>query len=529
MAQTAKAQTSTMIRGGAIRALALPSGLGLLLVAYALMPAVRMHDVLLPTLVGAGAVLLAWSFGLYVSARRTGRTLLVERMIRTPHWVQTCAQGTLLLYWGWHVRSVYAHLPLLMAQLVFAYGLDCLLQLTRRGRYQVGFGPVPVIFSVNFFLWFRPDWYYWQFALVALVYVGKEFLRWTRDGRTTHIFNPSAFALGVFSAVLILTGTSQVTLGLEIAQTLFNPPFIYVVLFMVSLPAQILYGVAAMTVPAVVTVVGWGLVYFAATGTYYFRDAFIPAPVFLGMLLLFTDPATSPRTGPGRVLFGVLYAVMILALTAILEAFGAPTFFDKLIPIPILNLAVRRLDRIGAAVLERVPRIAWPPAPAATRQRLAVVGTWVLLFGGLSFGGILDDHHPGQYLPFWERACATGNERACEYTVLMKTNYCARGSGWACNELAIQRGREGDRVGAFRAVTRSCDLGFAPGCENALRLGEASAAQLASGAPGIGDLQVMVRGSKGPLMGVSTATLLMLACERGWQDVCVGTTVGSLP
>ena len=38
------------------------------------------------------------------------------------------------------------------------------------------------------------------------------------------------------------------------------------------------------------------LAHFWMFGTYFFVDAFIPAAVFLGMHLLFTDPSTSPRT-----------------------------------------------------------------------------------------------------------------------------------------------------------------------------------------------------------------------------------------
>ena len=49
--------------------------------------------------------------------------------------------------------------------------------------------------SMNLFLWFRDDWFYLQFVMVAIIVFGKEFLRWKRDGHVTHIFNPSAFAL----------------------------------------------------------------------------------------------------------------------------------------------------------------------------------------------------------------------------------------------------------------------------------------------------------------------------------------------
>ena len=129
-----------------------------------------------------------------------------------------------------------------------------------------------------------------------------------------------------------------------------------------KLPAQILFGVATMTVAAMVTTYLFGLAYFSATGTYFFRDAFIPVPVFLGMTLLFTDPATSPRSELARVAFGVLYGTFTIALAAILEAAGAPTFFDKLLPIPILSLMARRLDAIAAVVQAKLRAVpVWTP------------------------------------------------------------------------------------------------------------------------------------------------------------------------
>ena len=81
---------------------------------------------------------------------------------------------------------------------------------------------------------------------------------------------------------------------------------------------------------AVVTMYVFGLVYFAAAGTYYFVDAYIPIAVFLGMHLLFTDPSTAPRSELGRLAFGVVYALGVIALYGALGAYGQPRFYDKL-------------------------------------------------------------------------------------------------------------------------------------------------------------------------------------------------------
>src|SRR6185503_10042262 len=120
--------------------------------------------------------------------------------------------------------------------------------------------------------------------------------------------------LAVASLALILTGTSNITLGYTIANTQFDTPLMYLVIFLVALPVQLLFGVSRMTLAAVVTMYVISLVYVGLTGTYLFYDTHIPVPVFLGMHLLFTDPSTSPRTELGRIFFGVLYAVLTIVL-----------------------------------------------------------------------------------------------------------------------------------------------------------------------------------------------------------------------
>ena len=104
----------------------------------------------------------------------------------------------------------------------------------------------------------------------------------------------------MFSLALLATGTTGITWGQDIAITQFYPPHMYLFLFLVALPGQLLFGVTTMTMSAVVTTYVFGLVYFGLTGTYYFFDSYIPIAVFLGMHLLFTDPSTAPRTELGR-------------------------------------------------------------------------------------------------------------------------------------------------------------------------------------------------------------------------------------
>src|SRR4030095_3640323 len=197
--------------------------------------------------------------------------------------------------------------------------------------------------------WFKPDWFYFQFLLIALGFAAKELLRWDKDGRSVHIFNPSSFPLAIFGFALILTGTSHLTWGHEIASTQFYPPHMYLMLFLVGLPGQFFFGVTTMTLAAVVTTYAFGLAYYAATGIYFFYDSYIPIAVFLGMHLLFTDPSTSPRTELGRLIFGALYGLSTVLLYQLLGSMGAPSFYDELLQVPVLNLSVKLLDRLASS------------------------------------------------------------------------------------------------------------------------------------------------------------------------------------
>src|SRR5229473_510235 len=141
------------------------------------------------------------------------------------------------------------------------------------------------------------------------------------------------------------------TWGPEIARTQLLPPYIYPLIFLVALPGQFLFGVASMTLAAVATTYVFGVLFFAFTGVYYFFEPSIPIAVFLGMHLLFTDPSTSPRTDLGRVMFGVLYGLSVIVVKALLVWVGAPPFYDKLLPVPILNLTIQAIDRAARSNL----------------------------------------------------------------------------------------------------------------------------------------------------------------------------------
>ena len=510
------------------RMLVLPLAFTFGLVGLALLAPVRENPKLLSTFLGAAAALAAWNAMLLTSALRKGRMLTLEIVLRKQHYLQACAQGSVLLYWGWHWRHVYDSAHLIGAQLMFAYAFDMLLCWTRRDTSTLGFGPLPVIFSINLFLWFKPDWFYMQFAMVAVGFAAKELIRWDKDGRRVHIFNPSSLALALFSLGLLATGMTDITWGRDIANTQFYPPHMYVMLFLIGLPGQLFFGVTTMTMSAVVTTYLFGLLYFAATGVYFFYDSYIPIAVFLGMHLLFNDPSTSPRTELGRIMFGALYGLSTVALYELLGLAGTPTFYDKLLQVPLLNLSIKWIDRAARSNVLRVfDPAALGRALAPRHRHLAYMSIWAIVFTVMSAVQGVGDGHRGQWVPFWRQACQDGRPYACPYLADVQLHFCDQGSGWACNEagllhIALSRSGEDrrrlDAVGAAAPFKQGCGLGLAAACENLRTM--LTGGVLAIAPPTLEDYPIVLRGGKGPITDRSPSTLYARACDQGWPNTC---------
>jgi hypothetical protein len=527
---------------GARSASGLPAALAVALATLTLLGGISRNATVVATLLTAVVAIVAWNLFLIARARRRGHALTLEIVLRRQHYVQALAQGSVLLYWGWYWRPVYDAAPLIAAQLIFAYAFDMLLAWSRRATYTLGVGPFPVIFSINLFLWFKPDWFYLQLLMVAAGFAAKELIRWNRDGRTVHIFNPSSFPLGLFSLALILTGTNDWTRGQDIAISQFYPPHIYLLIFLAGLPGQFLFGVASMTLSAILTTYLFGLAYFAVTGTYFFYDSYIPIAVFLGMHLLFTDPSTSPPSELGRVVFGMLYGLSAVALYRLLSAAGVPAFYDKLLQVPILNLSVKLLDRASRAPWLEVLDPARVGRSLTARQRhVAYLSIWAVVFALMSASHAVGDRHPGQWLPFWERACRDGRPRACAYLADMESIFCNAGSGWACNEAVILQD-EGlaaappvSLAGSSRwhpaattaSFQRGCRLGFVAACRNDLRLADGTR-PFERMPPTLADYPILLRGGKGPITERTPSALNARACEQGWPASC-GRTAGLVP
>lgn len=504
---------------------AVPLGLTLALLAVSLAPRVQASTVLAGSFQAAAAALAVWQAVLWLRLRAEPAGRSFQVVLRPQHYLQAAVQLSVFLYWGYFWRPVYDHAWLLVGQLLFAYAFDLLLSWSRRERYALGFGPFPIIFSTNLFLWFRDDWFYLQFAMLAAGFMGKEFVRWRREGRSTHIFNPSAFSLGLFSLILLATGTTDLTWGQDIASTLTLAPRIYLFLFLIGLVVMYAFSITLVAGSAAIVLFGSSALYSAVTGVPYFIDSEIPSAVFLGLHLLVTDPSTSPRTPVGKALFGTLYGAGVFALYALLGAMGLPTFYDKLLCVPLLNLSVQRIDRLAATISARraaTPRPEGAPAPARAGllyANLLHMAVWALFFGAMTVAGATDGRHRGDTVPFWEQACADGRPQACARLVRIQTNYCGDNAGWACNELGVHH-RDGTVVAAdperaLEHFAQACELRFQAGCVNLLDPGSTVRAD-----PRALDLRLLLREAGPNLLDMPEPELYARACDHGWSFAC---------
>jgi hypothetical protein len=233
--------------------------------------------------------------------------------------------------------------------------------------------------------------------------------------------------------------------------------------------------------------------------------------VFLGLHLLVTDPSTSPRTPPGKLLFGVLYGLGVFVLYALLGALGVPTFYDKLLCVPLLNLSVRWID----GLVRETRWTTWAPA----RANLASMAVWAAFFGVMTSVGATDGTHRGDTIPFWEQACSEGRRNACERLLQIESSYCGDHSGWACNEIG-RHYTEGKVTAADSALalgyfSRACELRFQAGCINLL-----APESLARANPRALDLRLLLREGGTNLMEMPEPGLYARACEHRWTFAC---------
>jgi hypothetical protein len=505
----------------------------ILLAGFFLVDRINSSPHLLEAFGGALGALAIFFLALYRQVVRTGRTLTFEFVPRPVHYVQFAMHTAVYVYWGWYWREVYHDVSLIAAQIVFAYALDMLVGWSRRDNWVLGFGPIPIVMSTNLFLWFKDDWFYLQFLLIATGVLGKEFIKWKRDGRLTHIFNPSAFSLCVFSIALIATRSTNISWGVDIASTFHKPPHIYLEIFLLGLVVQALFRVTLVTLSAAASLYVLGLCYTGMTGDFQFIDSNIPVAVFLGLHLLTTDPATSPRRDLGKIIFGALYGAAVFGAYGALKLIGAPEFYDKLLIVPPLNLSVQALDRFSEFVAARFGALS---ATLRNKPRLtnyAWMGVWVGLFVTMTASGFLvkGKNHPGSSPEFWEHACQQGRSSACATWMNVLKGRCEDDSAAYCLKLGqvLNEGRlvKRDEAQAGVMFGRACDSGLQEACFSLITFMKKGGNDALAAACDRGDgascfiLGSLFSGGAGvPKDPALALELFQKSCDVGWWRAC---------
>jgi len=382
---------------------------------------------------------------------------------RKAHWVQLLMHSAVFIYWSRYDPLVVDVAPLILAQLPLAYLLDMTLAWSRNRVWSAGLGPLPIVGSVNLFLWFKPEHYHWQLAMIALAFMGRELLQWERGGRRRHIFNPSGLALTLASLALIIgDGSREMTWGQEIATHLQLAPYMFELIFGLGVIVQLAFGVVWTTLSAALTLWGLEALWSWSYGEWFFTDTVIPISVFLGMNLLITDPATSPKSALGKALFGALYGLCVMPLFMLLGALGQPTFFDKLLQVPLCNLLAPRLDQLAARLN------AWGGARAA---QLSLGSRPAVLLWGLCFVALRPSlvSHPGLEPESWMSRCEAGESYACRGLWHSLEKGCGLLKNERCLQLAMRLAdpealnRDLDR--ALQLLNLSCQRGHEESCQ----------------------------------------------------------------
>ena len=292
------------------------------------------------------ATLYAIAVACALSILRRGR-LTVD--IRKPHIVQACVHTSIFLYWSLYWPGVRVQAPMILLMIVLAYAADASFSLLRYGSWRLGLSPFPIVFSTNLFVWL--DWHGAVLAMVGALFC-KYYVQ--RNGR--HIFNPSVAGL-VLNAICTILFPSFVHFQ-GLFHTLNIAPDMAEWVFLGSLVPLVMFRLLPVSIGSII-----GLYYLTET------PGSVRPMLLLMMTLLATDPATTPDTNVGRLIFGIIVGVSYPLYSRLLHALGHPDDFAKnpVRPARELLRAAARHDRaaphgVVRDGVEGVPGMARPAA-----------------------------------------------------------------------------------------------------------------------------------------------------------------------
>ncbi len=365
-----------------------------------------------------------WVVGACLAAAAAARALYVRRdqmhlQVRITHALPACIQLTLFGYWSLYWPPMGDQALSILVQLAYAIVLDMVLSFAVHKRWAIGFAPFPVVLSTNLFAQFSLGGVHFSLVIITLALLSKALLRRKGGG---HIFNPSAFGLALFG----LVNTFFPALGSgDYSHEFGATPNMTELIILLGLIVQLRVPVVLATLSAALVLVGF---------EHYEVRTFVPifAPVALVLVLLITDPATLPRTNPGRVVFGVFVGLGMAAFDLWFEVHDLTDFWTKVTILPVANALSPLFDRLGQH-LDRVTLGVLQP-----RFNRVHVALWVALAVFLLVDGKADyiDHfwQAREAMPFVQldaagRASCAVNPLYCEpFTLLQEARVWLSGT-----------------------------------------------------------------------------------------------------
>lgn len=313
----------------------------------------------------AAGLLALWTAALLVRDR-WALPAMGDAHVKFTHALPAVLQVTLFAYWSLYWSAVVAHVPVVLAQLAFAYAVDVLLAWTRRRPYQPSLGPIPIVLSANLFVWFPPEQALLGFVVVAVALASKA---WLRAG-DRHIFNPSVLGIAVVGVLcVILPDTFRYH---DISHDFDRPPQMALVILVLALIPQVRLNTTPVAVGAAVAMIGTMVLVGTLTGYHGGPSPWWP-PWLLAITLLAGDPATIPSGSLPRLLFGVFLGIAFYVVSrGMLVAIGTD-FYAKILPIPLANLLVPVFARVGHQLTAHGPLL------LRTAGAHAYVAVWVSL------------------------------------------------------------------------------------------------------------------------------------------------------
>jgi hypothetical protein len=308
-----------------------------------------------------GLALLLWGLILLILIPFRDRDYSFTGRLKANHLLPVGVQIILFAYWGLYWPEVGPNVLLIGLQLAFALGFDFLLGVSVQRRWVATFGSVPIVLSANLFVWFPANQFYLSMVVIALALLSKALV--LRHGR--HIFNPSALGIAVVGALCI--AMPDVYHYRDIAHQLNLPPNMLEIIFLLALLPQARVPIVLVSLAAVVTI------YPLASLHPLMRPGPMWPAIFLAITVLATDPSTIPRTGIGRVAFGVVLGLGTVAMSTLLELGGTSDFFGKVFAIPLANILVPWFDGLS----KRAPP--WLEDSLSARKNTQHVVAWAVL------------------------------------------------------------------------------------------------------------------------------------------------------